>query len=84
MGKINKWVTDNITAIAEAINAAEAEKLHYRVIADAAIVPLSDAVELDEATDEEVRKLKEWKKYRIALNRIDTSNAPNIDWPKRP
>ena len=79
-----EWVTDSIAVIAADIDAAEAEKLRRRAIVDAAIVPLSDAVELDEATDEEIIKLKEWKKYRVALNRIDTSSAPNIDWPKQP
>ncbi|MEX7638027.1 tail fiber assembly protein [Serratia marcescens] len=25
-----------------------------------------------------------WKKYRIALSRIDLSAAPNIYWPSEP
>ncbi|EOZ2641109.1 tail fiber assembly protein, partial [Escherichia coli] len=25
-----------------------------------------------------------WKKYRVLLNRIDTSTAPDIDWPTIP
>lgn len=79
-----KWVTDNVAVTTADIDAAEAEKSRCRAIADAAIVPLSDAVELDEATAEEVEKLKEWKKYRIALNRIDTSTAPDIEWPITP
>ncbi|MCT8341899.1 tail fiber assembly protein [Photorhabdus kleinii] len=48
------------------------------------IIPLSDSEELDIATDEEMRLLKEWKKYRIMLNRVDTSKAPEIDWPISP
>ncbi|HBN5415137.1 TPA: tail fiber assembly protein, partial [Escherichia coli] len=22
-----------------------------------------------------------WKKYRVLLNRVDTSTAPDIEWP---
>ncbi|MGS6301058.1 MULTISPECIES: tail fiber assembly protein, partial [Enterobacter] len=28
--------------------------------------------------------LTEWKKYRVLLNRVDTSKAPDIDWPVPP
>ncbi len=32
----------------------------------------------------DVAKLKCWKTYRVLLNRIDTSTAPDIDWPQKP
>ncbi|EFO3555254.1 recombinase family protein [Escherichia coli] len=25
-----------------------------------------------------------WKKYRVLLNRVDTSTAPDIEWPTSP
>ncbi|HBE5608577.1 TPA: tail fiber assembly protein [Escherichia coli] len=25
-----------------------------------------------------------WKKYRVLLNRVDTSVAPDIEWPSQP
>ncbi|HAL6907736.1 TPA: tail fiber assembly protein, partial [Escherichia coli] len=25
-----------------------------------------------------------WKKYRVLLNRVDTSTAPDIEWPEIP
>ncbi|HGW6773097.1 TPA: tail fiber assembly protein, partial [Escherichia coli] len=25
--------------------------------------------------------LEAWKKYRVLLNRVDTSTAPDIEWP---
>ncbi len=25
-----------------------------------------------------------WKKYRVLLNRVDTSTAPDIEWPEEP
>lgn len=48
-----------------------------------AIAPLQDAVDLEEATAEEVVLLKKWKQYRVAVNRIDlTLLAP--EWPVSP
>ncbi|WP_321157783.1 tail fiber assembly protein [Providencia stuartii] len=49
-----------------------------------AIAPLQDAVDLRIATEAERAALQEWKKYRILLSRVDTSTAPNIDWPEKP
>ncbi|APJ74150.1 tail fiber assembly protein [Escherichia coli] len=28
--------------------------------------------------------LEAWKKYRVLLNRVDTSIAPDIEWPASP
>ncbi len=65
---------------------AEAEQKKQMLLSEAteAIAPLQDAVDLDIATDEEIASLKEWKKYRVLLNRIDTSLAPDINWPQKP
>ncbi|MBC0860569.1 tail fiber assembly protein, partial [Escherichia coli] len=48
------------------------------------IAPLQDAVELELATEEENSLLEAWKKYRVLLNRVDTSVAPDIEWPTSP
>ncbi len=65
---------------------AAAEIALRRAQADQAIAPLQDAVDLDEATEAEVLRLKEWKRYRVALNRL--SEQPGypvvIDWPAPP
>ncbi|WP_311202325.1 tail fiber assembly protein [Morganella morganii] len=45
---------------------------------------LQDAVDLDMATTEEAALLTAWKKYRVLLNRVDISTAPDIDWPQKP
>lgn len=66
------------------IAEAEQQKQSLLEEANSAIAPLQDAVDLDMATDEEVALLKEWKKYRVLLNRVDTSTAPDIDWPQKP
>ncbi|EMF4353463.1 tail fiber assembly protein [Providencia rettgeri] len=65
---------------------AEAEQQKKSLLAEAnnAIAPLQDAIDLGIATDEEISLLKEWKKYRVLLNRIDTSTASDIDWPEKP
>lgn len=46
---------------------AEVDRLRQQCDKD--ILPLQDAVDLDEATPEELIKLKELKRHRIALNR---------------
>ncbi|CAL8476392.1 tail fiber assembly protein [Caballeronia sp. S22] len=48
-----------------------------------AIAPLQDAVDLDIATDGEVAFLKQWKQYRVAVNRVDLTQAA-ISWPSVP
>jgi len=45
---------------------------------------LQDEIDLDLSTEAGVAELKVWKTYRIALNRLDLSTAPNIDWPQLP
>lgn len=48
-----------------------------------AIAPLQDAVDLDEATDAETALLTQWKRYRVAVNRVDlTQTSPT--WPTAP
>ncbi|HHL1887459.1 TPA: tail fiber assembly protein, partial [Klebsiella pneumoniae] len=39
---------------------------------------------LEMATDDEKTRLAAWKKYRVLLNRVDTSTAPDIKWPEKP
>lgn len=66
------------------IAMAEGEKQRLMSEAGEKISVLQDAVDLDMATPEEESVLKEWKKYRVLLNRVDTSSAPDIDWPVKP
>ncbi|CAI3796862.1 hypothetical protein GLGCALEP_01659 [Pseudomonas sp. MM221] len=82
-----------VTAEAKAQAAAEqllatmvAEQAQRRAVADAAIAPLQDAVELDESTEAEAALLKEWKRYRVALSRLPEQEGypSEIDWPAPP
>jgi hypothetical protein len=63
---------------------AASEKAKLLALATIAIDPLQDAADLEIATDNEAASLKAWKTYRVMVNRIDASKAPNIDWPKAP
>ncbi|PRA65824.1 hypothetical protein CQ065_10925 [Pseudomonas sp. MYb187] len=66
--------------------AVVAETAAYRASAVAAIAPLQDTVDIDEATEAEVVALKAWEKYRVALNRLpEQAGYPDtIDWPAPP
>ncbi|MDE9455994.1 tail fiber assembly protein [Xenorhabdus bovienii] len=48
------------------------------------IASLQDAADLLIATVRERADLSAWKRYRLALYRLDISTAPDIDWPKLP
>lgn len=69
---------------AQLIEIADSQKSSLMAQATVEIAPLQDAVDLDEATDSEKAQLTAWKKYRVLLNRIDTSTAPDIKWPAIP
>ncbi|WP_205332862.1 tail fiber assembly protein, partial [Escherichia coli] len=45
---------------------------------------LPSSVDLEIATEEETSLLEAWKKYRVLLNRVDTSVAPDIEWLIQP
>ncbi len=82
-----------ITAETKAQAAAEqllstvvSDMAQRRAVADAAIAPLQDAVELEEATEAEATLLIEWKRYRVALSRLPEQEGypSEIDWPAPP
>lgn len=80
----DKWVTDADVVHAADVAAAVQKKNSLRTAADSEIAWLQDAVDAGIATDEETALLAEWKKYRVLLMRIDTSKAPDIEWPPVP
>lgn len=65
----------------ELVTQAELKQRELRVIADSEISWRQDAVDAGIATEEETAALSEWKKYRVLLMRVDTSNP---DWPEMP
>ncbi|EHQ9002106.1 tail fiber assembly protein, partial [Escherichia coli] len=78
------WVKD--TEAEKLFRRREAEETKNSLMQAASehIAPLQDAVELELATEEETSLLEAWKKYRVLLNRVDTSVAPDIEWPTSP
>lgn len=78
------WVFDGqriVPVPVDYVALAELEKQRLLAEATAVIAPLQDAVDFGDATDEEAEKLTVWKKYRIMVNRVDTSNPV---WPATP
>lgn len=69
---------ENAALIASSRLAAEMDE------ANRTIAPLQYAVDVSMATDEEMARLAEWKRYCVLLSRIDTGKAPDITWPVRP
>ncbi|MDN0120682.1 tail fiber assembly protein [Yersinia frederiksenii] len=63
---------------------AEHKKGELMSLANNAIGPLQDAVDLEMATNDEIIALKAWKTYRVLLSRISPSKAPEIEWPVAP
>ena len=68
------------------LELAQAEIIRLRAVADYAIAPLQDAVDVDEATEADLAALRSWKKYRVALNRVfEQPQFPDaIEWPAVP
>ncbi|EIO9269216.1 tail fiber assembly protein [Salmonella enterica] len=75
------WVKDEAAETAARLREAEGTKSRLLQMAAEKIAPLQDAVDLEIATDDEKVQLEEWKKYRVLVNRVDTTNP---DWPDVP
>ncbi|EPZ4871837.1 tail fiber assembly protein [Escherichia coli] len=78
------WVKDTEAAKLFRIREAEETKNNLMQVASEHIAPLQDAADLEIATEEEISLLEAWKKYRVLLNRVDTSTAQDIEWPALP
>ena len=78
------WVKDTEAEKLFRIREAEETKNNLMQVASEHIAPLQDAADLEIATEEETSLLEAWKKYRVLLNRVDTSTAPDIEWPEEP
>ncbi len=69
---------------AQLVAAATEKKAQLKSAADSEIEWRQDAVDGGYAEPEEVTALAGWKKYRVMLMRVDTSKAPDIEWPVPP
>ena len=79
-----KKITPRVISESELIAQAEETRTQLMAEANQKITPLQDALDVGIATDEELAQLKAWKTYRVLLNRVDTSTAPDVDWPVAP
>lgn len=79
-----KWVTDIEAQKASLVAIADNEKAQHLQEANSTITYLQDSIDVGLDDDNYELKLKDWKKYRVLLNRIDTSTAPDIEWPVKP
>ncbi|MCX2314375.1 tail fiber assembly protein [Klebsiella quasipneumoniae] len=75
------WVTDADAQHTADVAVADLQKKELIALASADISILQDAVALNMATDEENARLTSLQIYRVLLNRVDTSLAPDISWP---
>ena len=77
----NDWVTNDSLVKENAINTAKENKEELSINAESKIAMLSRAVKLGIATKEEKERLNQWEAYSVYLSRVETSNAPDTDWP---
>ncbi|MFJ7792900.1 tail fiber assembly protein [Pseudomonas sp. NPDC096950] len=89
LGLINgrpAWVDLPPPTTEEVIARVEAQRDGLLREATLRIDPLQDAVDVEDATAQDIAILKKWKQYRVALNRIqDQSGYPDaITWPVEP
>lgn len=75
------WVTDADAQHTADVAAANVQKKQMINEVSADISILQDAVTLNMATDAEKSTLTSMQAYRVLLNRVDTSLAPDIVWP---
>lgn len=78
-----KWQLDKAKARELRLAAGQAERAQRIEQAREAMEPLQFAVELGEATTAESARLTAWKRYMVALNRLDLA-TPDIAWPEAP
>ncbi|MGJ7972582.1 tail fiber assembly protein [Providencia hangzhouensis] len=79
-----KWVTDTEAQKAMLVEQAEQEKTQRLEEAEQNILMLERKVRLGMATAEEIELIKQWEIYSIKVSDIDTSTAPDIEWPVKP
>lgn len=79
-------ITDTEQAVIDRENAESVSALKRTRMEEAneKISIIQDAVDLEMATSDEKENLIAWRKYRVRLERVDTANVQDIDWPEKP
>lgn len=79
-----EWIPVPPPTYEQFVSDANAKKQQLMADAEAAIKPLERAKQLGIATELELAQLNEWMRYSVELMRVDTSTAPDIQWPSEP
>lgn len=86
-GDINgnpSWIDIPPPTQEDLIMAAENEKARKIAYANSASSDLKIELQLGIISDEDKEKLIAWMNYIKAAKAVDTSTAPDIDWPEQP
>lgn len=78
------WEVDEAAKLRDDIEKASTKKNELMANANQQVEIWNDAVTLDDATNTDRSWQAAWKKYRIQLNKIDTSEPGSIVWPVQP
>lgn len=79
-----KWVTDTDAQHAADVKAADKQKAALLSEAQGTISFWQTELQLSIISDEDKASLIAWMNYIKALQAIDTSKAPDINWPLKP
>lgn len=82
-----KWVDDATKKASYQQKIINMNKLAISNLLEEAnnnISMLQDAIDLDMREGNEEERIKEWKRYRLLLTRIDVNNIVNIEYPEKP
>ncbi|WP_236874444.1 tail fiber assembly protein [Citrobacter portucalensis] len=80
----SEWVTDADAQKSGQVLAAEQHKSALLAEAQSTISLWQTELQLGIISDEDKASLIMWMKYIQALNAVDTSTAPDIEWPVKP
>ncbi|EFK3667137.1 tail fiber assembly protein [Escherichia coli] len=78
------WVTDEDAQKSGQVMEAQQKKAALLAEAQSTISLWQTELQLGIISDEDKASLIAWMKYIQALNAVDTSTAPDIDWPVKP
>ncbi|QGG10952.1 tail fiber assembly protein [Enterobacter cancerogenus] len=78
------WVTDEDAQKNGQVKEAEQKKSALLSAAQSTISLWQTELQLGIINDDDKASLIEWMKYIQALNAVDTSTAPDIEWPVKP
>ncbi|MDU7260795.1 MAG: tail fiber assembly protein [Clostridium butyricum] len=79
-----KWVTDTDAQHAADVEAADQKKAALLAEAQEKISLWQTELQLGSISNEDKESLIAWVQYIKAVQAIDTSSAPNINWPVKP